>query len=134
MCRRTRADKVIEQADLCNGTNAKCPTALSKVRSQGQPGRHLLSLSSSQFDPERTLTRTTHCDLAGTHVGRGRNNLARARLSDVGPWLLNVGRMMAYELGLDGSPGRAGVPSCSPGESLRILKAARRLPNRFTIQ
>jgi hypothetical protein len=34
----------------------KCelPTALRKVRFQGQAGRHLLALSSSQFDPNRT--------------------------------------------------------------------------------
>jgi hypothetical protein len=31
------------------------PTALSNVRYQGQLGKHLLALSFSQFDPERTL-------------------------------------------------------------------------------
>src|SRR6266849_5525936 len=30
------------------------PTVLSNVRYQGQPGRHLLALSSSQFDPTET--------------------------------------------------------------------------------
>jgi hypothetical protein len=30
------------------------PTASSNVRYQGQPGRHLLAMGSSQFDPERT--------------------------------------------------------------------------------
>jgi hypothetical protein len=32
----------------------KVPTALSKVRFLGQPGRHLLALSFSQFDPSAT--------------------------------------------------------------------------------
>jgi hypothetical protein len=31
------------------------PTALRDVRSQGQSGKHLLSLSFSGFDPNRTL-------------------------------------------------------------------------------
>ena len=31
------------------------PTALRNVRSQGQSGKHLLSLSFSGFDPQRTL-------------------------------------------------------------------------------
>src|SRR5882757_4009593 len=31
------------------------PTVLSDVRFQGELGRHLLTLSSSQFDPDRTL-------------------------------------------------------------------------------
>src|SRR4051812_44675112 len=31
----------------------RVPTALSKVRFQGQPGRHVLALSFSQFDPNR---------------------------------------------------------------------------------
>jgi hypothetical protein len=31
------------------------PTALGNVRFQGQRGRHMLALSSSQFDPPQTL-------------------------------------------------------------------------------
>jgi len=31
------------------------PTALRDVRSQEQSGKHLLTVSSSQFDPQQTL-------------------------------------------------------------------------------
>jgi hypothetical protein len=41
----------------------KCevPAALSKVRFQGQPGRHLLVLSSSQFDPQQSFCSIALC-------------------------------------------------------------------------
>ena len=47
-------------AGLFQQNRPKCevPTGLRKVRFQGRTGRHLLSLSSSQFDPERRQTFT----------------------------------------------------------------------------
>ena len=45
-------------------------------------------------DPERTLTRTTHCDLAGTNIGRGPQQFRFVQdfRTLVGPWSLNAGR------------------------------------------
>ena len=37
------------------------PAALGNVRFRGQPGRHLLSMSSSQFDPSRTFPDVRFC-------------------------------------------------------------------------
>ena len=44
-------------------------------------------------DPERTLTRTTHCDPAGTNIGRGPQQFRFVQdfRTLVGPWSLNVG-------------------------------------------
>ena len=50
-------------------------TLLSNVRFQGQPGRHLLTLSSSQFDPTRT---------SAIQIGGGKQSAVAPRL----PWQL----------------------------------------------
>src|SRR5450631_4954266 len=64
------------------------PTVSRNVRFQGQPGRHLLTLSSSQFDPKATsaIARATTAQssracraLAGTYDGAW--NLLRRLLS-----------------------------------------------------
>ena len=41
-------------APILDSTKCEVPTASSNVRYQGQPGRHLLAMSSSQFDPTET--------------------------------------------------------------------------------
>jgi len=51
-CRR---DPKIGLSDISSWHKCEVPTELCKVRYQGQSGRHLLELSSSQFDPSRTF-------------------------------------------------------------------------------
>jgi hypothetical protein len=60
------------------------PTALRNVRSQGQSGKHLLALSFSAFDPERTCREP----LLDHPVGRG-ERFCRIR---------KVDRLLTFEL------------------------------------
>src|SRR6267154_4040413 len=66
------------------------PTAVRDVRSQGQSGKHMLGLSSSQFDPQRTsswlwpalasalVANDWTVELTGLITSRGQRNLAPA--------------------------------------------------------
>jgi hypothetical protein len=44
-----------QRRDVAFWHKCEVATALSKVRFQGQPGRHLLALNSSQFEPRVDL-------------------------------------------------------------------------------
>jgi hypothetical protein len=52
-----------------------------------------IGLISDGAHPEWTLTCTTHCDLAGTNVGRGLQQFRFVQdfQTLVGPWSLNIG-------------------------------------------
>ncbi len=52
-----RADDRIVEINVAYWHKCELPTASSNVRVRGQSGKHMLAVSSSHFDPERTLGR-----------------------------------------------------------------------------
>jgi len=70
----------------CSVWPANDNTAPNDVRFQGQPGRHVLKLTSSQFDPKRTfgpyLPSSAKVLLAHLYHGPGSPGLVRAEPSD----------------------------------------------------